>query len=85
LVPQISRPTAICGQESRLRQKVSGYGLRPRRSFFSDNLASINARIVSRWLCTSSRKASTVDEDGAGRRQFNRNSMGADTGCNRQN
>jgi hypothetical protein len=66
-------------------RKVLGYGLRPRRSFFPDGLASINARMASRRLCTSSRKASAVGEDGPARRQFNRNSMGADTRRNRQN
>ena len=63
----------------------SAHGLRRCRSFFSDGLASITARIASRRLCTSSRKASTVGDDGARRRQLNRNSAGAEAGCNRQN
>ena len=48
-----------------LDEEASGYGLRPCHCFFSDGLASINARIASRTLCTSSRKASTVGDDGA--------------------
>jgi hypothetical protein len=65
-------------------QEAAGHGLRPSRCFFSDGLASITARIASRWLCTTPRKASTVGDDGATRRQLIRNSMGAEARCNRQ-
>ena len=68
-----------------LHQEAAGYGLRPCRCLFSDGLASINARIASRWLCTSSRKASTVGDIGPPRRQLNRNSTGAEAGSNQQN
>ena len=67
-----------------LRQEAAGHGLRPSRGFFSAGLASITARIASRCLCTTSRKASTVGDDGAARRQLIRNSTGAEAGCNRQ-
>jgi hypothetical protein len=52
----------------------TGHGLRPSHGFFSAGLASITARIASRCLCTTSRKASTVGDDGAVRRQLIRNS-----------
>ena len=48
-----------------LHQKPAGYSLRPFRCLLSKRLASINVRIASSRLCTSSRKASTVGDDGA--------------------
>jgi hypothetical protein len=59
-------------------QEAPGHGLRPSRCFFFHGLASITARIASRWLCKTSRKASTVGDDGAARRQLIRNSTGVD-------
>jgi hypothetical protein len=44
------------------------------------NRASITARIAACWLCTTSRKASTVGDDGAARRQLIRNSRGTEAG-----
>jgi hypothetical protein len=63
-------------------QEPAGYSLRPFRCLLSKRLASINVRIASSRLCTSSRKASTVGDDGMPRRQVNRNSTGAEAGWN---
>jgi hypothetical protein len=78
----VSEGTPATAPNIPLHQESAGYSLRPFRCLLSKRLASINVRIASSRLCTSSRKASTVGDDGMPRRQVNRNSTGAEAGWN---
>ena len=80
--PRATAATSKLPSDSTSHSKTAGYRVRPCRCLLCDGLTSINARIASSRLCTSSRKASTVGDEGTPRCQVNRNSTGAEAGCN---